>query len=147
MEQHPDIKYEEEFIINSSGLKLFTCRWLPVNQEAKAIICLCHDIESSEKIAGYGMECSIFMQDTGVRLARAGYGVFGIDYQGHGKSQGKRGYVHSFQDVVNDCASFFKTIMESKVSVWGIYGRRYGASDSQETTYLLERCSPPCSNV
>jgi len=48
--------------------------------------------------------------DTGVRLAKAGYAVFGIDYEGHGKSDGIRCYIKSFEDIVNDCATFFKSV-------------------------------------
>jgi acylglycerol lipase len=48
--------------------------------------------------------------DTGVRLAKAGYAVFGIDYKGHGKSTGTRCYIQSFDDLVIDCATFFRVI-------------------------------------
>jgi len=103
-DQLSNIKYEEEFIQNSRGVKLFTCRWLPADREAKAIICLCH---------GYGMECSIFMEDTGVRLAKAGYAVFGIDLEGHGKSDGTRCYIKNFDDLVMDSVTFFRSVAES----------------------------------
>ncbi|KAH9326470.1 hypothetical protein KI387_006648 [Taxus chinensis] len=117
-----DVIYEEEFIMNSRGLQLFTCRWLPANREAKALIFLCH---------GYGMECSIFMQDTGVRLAKAGYAVFGIDYEGHGKSAGMHGYVKSFQNLVDDCAVFFTRIAEKeeyKKKARFLYGESMGGA-------------------
>ena len=61
-------------------------------------------------VAGYAMECSIFMKGTGIRLAQAGYAVFGIDYEGHGKSDGKRCYIESFQDLVDDSIAFFKSV-------------------------------------
>ncbi|KAK6933256.1 Serine aminopeptidase, S33 [Dillenia turbinata] len=95
------IKYEEEFILNSRGLKLFTCRWAPANQEPKALIFMCH---------GYAMECSISMEGTGTRLARAGYAVHGIDYEGHGKSSGLPGFVPSFDNVVHDCSQHFTRV-------------------------------------
>lgn len=100
-----DVKYEEEFILNSRGLKLFTCRWLPTNQEPKALIFMCH---------GYAMECSISMKDTGIRLAKAGFAVYGIDYEGHGKSSGLHGYIPSFDDLVDDCKNHFTSICERK---------------------------------
>lgn len=61
-------------------------------------------------VTGYAMECSIFMKGTGIRLAQAGYAVFGIDYEGHGKSDGKRCYIESFQDLVDDSIAFFKSV-------------------------------------
>ncbi|CAN6442478.1 unnamed protein product [Victoria cruziana] len=99
------VKYEEEFIVNRRGLKLFTCRWLPTNQESKALIFLCH---------GYAAECSISMKGTGLRLARAGLAVYGADYEGHGKTSGLQGYVPSFDDVVGDCSDYFTSIAERK---------------------------------
>ena len=46
----------------------------------------------------------------GVRLAAAGYGVFGMDYEGHGKSMGTRCYIRSFHRLVDDCDRFYKSI-------------------------------------
>ncbi|KAI5659890.1 hypothetical protein M9H77_28683 [Catharanthus roseus] len=103
-----NIKYEEEFIINSRGLKLFTCRWLPKNVEPKALVFLCH---------GYAMECSISMKDTGIRLANAGFAVYGMDYEGHGKSSGLAGYVPSFDDLVNDVSEHYSNVCERKENV------------------------------
>lgn len=131
-ETFSDVRYEEEFIVNSRGLKLFTCRWLPANREAKALICLCH---------GYGMECSIFMKDTAMRLAKAGYAVFGIDYEGHGKSAGLHGYVKSFQELTNDCAAFFKSVAEKEE-----YEKKarflYGESMGGAVALLIHRKQP-----
>ena len=45
-----------------------------------------------------------------MRLAAAGYGVFGMDYEGHGKSMGARCYIRSFRRLVDDCSHFFKSI-------------------------------------
>lgn len=56
------------------------------------------------------MECSVFMRATGIRFAQAGYAVFGIDQEGHGKSEGRRCYVESFQALVDDSIAFFKSI-------------------------------------
>eukprot|EP01018_Ginkgo_biloba_P027796 Gb_14439 [translate_table: standard] len=97
-----NIQYEEEYIYNSRNVELFTCRWLPLSSP-KALVFLCH---------GYGMECSIFMRGTGIRLASAGYGVFGIDYEGHGKSNGERCYIEKFSNIVDDCNDFSKSICE-----------------------------------
>ncbi|KAK6260251.1 Serine aminopeptidase [Theobroma cacao] len=94
------VEYLEEHIRNSRGALLFTCRWLPFSSP-KALVFLCH---------GYGMECSGFMRECGTRLAAAGYAVFGIDYEGHGRSKGARCYIKKFENIVNDCTEFFKSI-------------------------------------
>ncbi|GAV77059.1 LOW QUALITY PROTEIN: Hydrolase_4 domain-containing protein, partial [Cephalotus follicularis] len=100
-----NVKYDEEFILNPRGLKLFTCKWIPVHQEPKALICLCH---------GYAMECSITMNSTATRLAEAGFAVYGIDYEGHGKSAGLGAYVDNFDFIVDDCSRHFSNVCETE---------------------------------
>ncbi|XP_073317012.1 caffeoylshikimate esterase-like [Primulina huaijiensis] len=103
--QMDSFKYEEEFIVNSRGVKLFTCRWLPANEEPKALIFLCH---------GYAMECSISMRGCATRLVKAGYEVHGIDCEGHGKSSGLLGLISNFDDLVDDLSEHFTNISEKK---------------------------------
>lgn len=94
-----EYEYQEEFVENSRGMRLFTCRWLP--KKIKALVFMCH---------GYAVECSVTMRGTGVRLAQAGYAVYGVDYEGHGKSEGLQGYVPSFDALVHDCDQFFSAV-------------------------------------
>ncbi|CAN6467726.1 unnamed protein product [Victoria cruziana] len=102
-----EFEYQEEYIRSRMGVQLFTCRWLPAIPP-KALVFLCH---------GYGMECSRFMrgastsiESVGRRLAAAGFGVFGMDYEGHGRSKGARCYIKKFGNIVADCEDFFKSI-------------------------------------
>ncbi|RAL51228.1 hypothetical protein DM860_010730 [Cuscuta australis] len=98
------VKYEEEYVLNSRGMKLFTCRWVPAEKsEPKALIFLCH---------GYGMECSVSMKGAATRLVKAGYAVYGMDYEGHGKSDGLLGFVPSFDLVLTDCSHHYSNICE-----------------------------------
>ncbi|XP_031486169.1 caffeoylshikimate esterase [Nymphaea colorata] len=126
-----DFEYQEEYIKNQRGVQLFTCRWLPL-VPPKALIFLCH---------GYGMECSGFMRGCGVRLASAGFGVFGIDYEGHGKSQGARCYIKKFGNIVNDCDDFFKSVCEEEAyrdKARFLYGESMGGA----VALLLHRKDP-----
>jgi acylglycerol lipase len=43
-------------------------------------------------------------------LVRAGYAVYGVDHEGHGRSSGLRCYIPNFGDVVDDCSSYFKSV-------------------------------------
>ncbi|KAI3885634.1 hypothetical protein MKW92_049630 [Papaver armeniacum] len=116
-----DIEYREEYIRNSRGVELFTCRWLPFSSP-KALVFLCH---------GYGMECSASMKDCGTRLASAGYGVIGIDYEGHGRSRGARCYIEKFTNIVTDCSNFFKSVChleEYKEKARLLYGESMGGA-------------------
>ncbi|TYI14721.1 hypothetical protein ES332_A08G139800v1 [Gossypium tomentosum] len=87
-----EVEYKEENIKNSRGTMLFTCRCLP-SSSSKALVFLCH------------AEC-------GTRLAAAGYAAFGVDYEGHGRSKGAHCFINKFQNIVNDCQEFFKSVCE-----------------------------------
>ncbi|XP_047308148.1 caffeoylshikimate esterase-like [Impatiens glandulifera] len=125
--------YEEEYILNERGVKLFTCKWLPSSSSPpKALVFLCH---------GYGMECSNFMKECGIKLASFGYGVFGLDYEGHGKSSGRRCYIKSFNNVVEDCTRFFGSICgleEYKEKKRFLYGESMGGA----VALLIHRKDP-----
>ncbi|PIN04575.1 Lysophospholipase [Handroanthus impetiginosus] len=94
-----DVEYREEWIKNLRGVQLFTCSWLPLSS-LKALVFLCH---------GYGMECSNFMKGVGTKLASEGFAVFGIDYEGHGRSTGARCYIKSFDNIVTDTSDHYKS--------------------------------------
>ncbi|KAI5425002.1 caffeoylshikimate esterase isoform X2 [Lathyrus oleraceus] len=118
-----EFQYQEEFWRNSRGVQLFTCKWLPLSSP-KALVFLCH---------GYGMECSRFMRECGVRLACARYAVYGVDYEGHGRSDGVRCYIKNFNNIVNDCYEFFKSVtllQEYKGKARFLYGESMGGAVS-----------------
>ncbi|KAJ9540053.1 hypothetical protein OSB04_026559 [Centaurea solstitialis] len=119
-----NVKYEEEYIVNSKGMHLFTCRWLPNDCEPKAIVCMNH---------GYAMECSVSMKGAAMRLAKAGFGVYAIDNQGHGKSQGILGFIPSFDGIVDDSSQFFTSICVADIA-WRIHGRSNGSPVTFEET-------------
>ncbi|RZC21800.1 Caffeoylshikimate esterase isoform A, partial [Glycine soja] len=118
-----EFEYQEEYRRNSRGVQLFTCKWLPLSSP-KGLVFLCH---------GYGMECSGFMRECGVRLACAKYAVFGMDYEGHGRSEGARCYIKKFDNIVNDCYDFFKSVselQEYKAKARFLYGESMGGAVS-----------------
>ena len=53
--------------------------------------------------------CCVYL-GTATQLIKAGYGVYGIDYIGHGKSDGLHGYVPSFDELVQDCCDHFTNV-------------------------------------
>ncbi|KOM39459.1 hypothetical protein LR48_Vigan03g284100, partial [Vigna angularis] len=121
----------QEYRRNSRGVQLFTCKWLP-SSSPMGLVFLCH---------GYGMECSGFMRECGVRLACAKYAVYGIDYEGHGRSEGARCYIKKFDNIVNDCYDFFKSVgelQEYKGKARFLYGESMGGAVS----LLLHRKDP-----
>ncbi|CAI5488542.1 unnamed protein product [Closterium sp. Naga37s-1] len=83
----------EEYIINTRGVVLFTKEWLPSDGRFRGVVVGCH---------GYGETCTYIFEDVAVKLAGAGYALVGVDYEGHGLSGGRHGYIHSFSCLVDD---------------------------------------------
>ncbi|CAI5476893.1 unnamed protein product [Closterium sp. Yama58-4] len=83
----------EEYIINARGVVLFTKQWLPRDGPLRGVVVGCH---------GYGETCTYIFEDVAVKLARAGYALVGVDYEGHGLSAGRHGYIRSFPCLVDD---------------------------------------------
>ncbi|WVY96442.1 hypothetical protein V8G54_028593 [Vigna mungo] len=88
-------------------------------------------IETLQLQMGYAMECSRFMRGVAETLANAGYAVFGLDYEGHGRSAGVRCLITKFDNIVDDCEDFFKIIgelQEYKGKPRFLYGDSMGGS-------------------
>ncbi|MGI9173824.1 MAG: lysophospholipase [Rhodothermales bacterium] len=47
-------------------------------------------------------------------LAKRGHAVYGYDQRGHGRSPGRRAYVHAFKDYVDDLAVFLDRVREEE---------------------------------
>lgn len=120
--------YSEDWVVNSRGMRLFTCAWIP-KESSRGVVCLCH---------GYAVECSVTMRGTAERLARAGYAVHGIDYEGHGHSDGLQGYVPDLDALVRDCDSFFSTATASFPRRRFLLGESMGGA----VALLLHRLRP-----
>ncbi|KAF3577372.1 hypothetical protein DY000_02032631 [Brassica cretica] len=97
------VGYSEEFIKNSRGMQLLTCKWFPVNQEPRALIFFCH---------GYAIDCSTTFKDVASKFAKEGFGMYGIEYEGHGRSGGLNVYIDDFDLLINDVYSHFSKISE-----------------------------------
>eukprot|EP00850_Spirogloea_muscicola_P015016 SM000112S23958 [mRNA] locus=s112:16993:19700:+ [translate_table: standard] len=123
------IQYEEGFVRNARGMKLFTATWLPATGEPKGLVFLCH---------GYGMECSIFMAEAAERLALDDYAVFGLDYEGHGQSDGLQAYVKSMDVLVDDCIQYFDSV-SSRPEYTGKAKFLYGESMGGAVALLIHR--------
>jgi alpha-beta hydrolase superfamily lysophospholipase len=47
------------------------------------------------------------------QLLPAGYAIFGTDHRGHGRSDGRRGHVTSFQEFIDDEKQFASTVIKA----------------------------------
>ncbi|CAI7899941.1 unnamed protein product [Closterium sp. NIES-53] len=98
------VSSSEEYFINSRGVELFTKEWLPSDGRLRGVVLFCH---------GYGETCTYIFEDVAVMLAAAGYALVGVDYEGHGLSAGRHGYIRSFTRLADDVIEFANRLRAS----------------------------------
>lgn len=84
------VHFETDWL-SADGLKLYAQGWEPENAK-KAVVCLVH---------GIGEHTSRF-EHVAKALTSDGYVLFGSDWRGHGRSEGKRGHITSIEAVLKD---------------------------------------------
>jgi acylglycerol lipase len=75
--------------------------WLPEG-DAKAVLFIVH---------GLGEHCGRYMNVVD-HFVPLGYAVYGLDHIGHGKSEGTREFVQSFEDFTNTLTIYFNMVTE-----------------------------------
>lgn len=84
------------------GTSIYWAGWIP-QAGPKAVVQVIHGY--AEHIGRYGNVVN--------ELLPAGYAVFGTDHRGHGKSEGKRGHVGSFQEFIDDEMQFRREVIDA----------------------------------
>ncbi len=84
------------------GTSIFWKSWLP-DTPPKAVVHIIH---------GYAEHIDRYTNVIN-ELVPAGYAVFGNDHRGHGKSEGKRGHVKSFQEFIDDEKQFRRDVINA----------------------------------
>ncbi|MFX0085576.1 MAG: alpha/beta hydrolase [Candidatus Hodarchaeota archaeon] len=100
------MKYKENHFTTYDGLKLYYQVWQP-EERPKAIIQIIH---------GLAEHSSRYMNVVNF-LVPNGFAIYINDLRGHGKSEGVRGYVNSFNDYSEDAKIFMKLIKEQEGNV------------------------------
>lgn len=92
------------FTFTSRGMTLSARRWLPAVKPRAAVVF----------VHGWGDHSGRY-GDAARFLAGSGYAAYGLDFEGHGLSSGKRAFIADFQHLVDDLAAFVTLIKrESK---------------------------------
>jgi alpha-beta hydrolase superfamily lysophospholipase len=94
--QHSDGMFEA-----TDGLRLFEQWWRPEG-EPKAVVAIVH---------GYGEHSGRYIH-VAEHLVRHGYAVDAFDLRGHGRSEGARCFIRSFDEHLVDVDSFLRRVRE-----------------------------------
>ncbi|KAI3456290.1 hypothetical protein Pfo_012953 [Paulownia fortunei] len=114
------IKSTKSYYTSPRGLTLFTKSWQPLQSNPpRGIVCMIH---------GYGNDSSWTFQATPIFLAQNGFACFALDLEGHGHSQGLKAYVPNVDAVVDDCLSFFNSILTQDPKFQNLPRFLYGES-------------------
>jgi len=104
---HYEITY-----VNSIGLKMATYKWLPKGQP-RALVFL---------VPGYA-DYSDYNANVANLLVNSGYATFGIDPEGHGRSEGLRGYIDDLNRSCSDILEWIRLVKKdypsTKTFLWG----------------------------
>ncbi len=93
-----------------------TLKWTPQNPKNIGILLLHGYAEHARRYRTYGD-----------RMAGEGYTVFAIEHIGHGKSNGRPGYVPSFDGMKQDALDYFDYIRKANPEFkWIVFGHSMG---------------------
>jgi len=99
-EKKMQVKHEEDWFKTNDGLNLFEQRWQPA-KKVKAIIIIHGYAEHSGRYA-----------HVAEFLVNHGYAVETFDLRSHGKSEGKKTFIRSFDEFLSDVDLFLKRVNE-----------------------------------
>jgi alpha-beta hydrolase superfamily lysophospholipase len=108
------IKYREFSLRSFDGLELFACVWEPEGSPV-GVINMVHGL--GEHSGRYAQWAASFVKE--------GYAFMSFDYRGHGRSQGKKGHVEKYEDLLSDIDVL---LTESRKLFPGIPAVLYGHS-------------------
>ena len=113
------------------GLNLYAMRWLS-KQQPLAVVAFVH---------GHGDHCRRY-DNWFTKLASCSISVLALDYRGHGRSEGPRGVINRFDDLLRDVALLHEKAKELFPGIPVIlYGHSLGGTII--LSYILKSASPP----
>lgn len=100
------VRTEDDTFTTADGVRLFERRWLPEGAP-KAALAIVH---------GYAEHSGRYAY-VGEALAARGYAVHAVDLRGHGRSEGPRAFVRSFDAYLADLRAFLDRVRTTTPAV------------------------------
>ena len=120
-------------LIDANGRKLHACKWIP-DSDPIAVVAIVHGL--SDHLGRYE-QFSEFLNKNGIA-------VIGMDYQGHGKSPGKRGHVRSYDLLLSNIENLLiEARLEYNDTPLFLYGHSLGGNIV--ANYILQHQSKEIS--
>ena len=94
-------KYEESEFKTEDGFNIYEQRWFP-EKDSKAVVIIVH---------GYGEHSSRYSH-VAEKFTANGFIIETFDLRGHGKSDGDRTFINSFDEYVSDLELFFTRVQK-----------------------------------
>lgn len=114
-----------------SGMALCTVIMTPPpEQPIRAVVCFCH---------GYTDNVSYSKQIEYQRLVEHGIAFVGIEYEGHGRSDGMLGLISDWDQLVHDAATYFQETLQTQKRFQNVPAFLMGESMG----YVLKQWSLP----
>jgi len=112
------MKHDEFKFKTFDGLQLFAQSWQP-ETKSRAVICLVHGMGEHSGCYGYVADS----------LTQAGYTLISFDLRGHGKSEGPRGHIPSYEALMKDISSLLEVANKQfpELSLF-LYGHSLGGN-------------------
>ncbi|KAL4200712.1 hypothetical protein AMTRI_Chr02g254930 [Amborella trichopoda] len=103
---------------NRRGLDIYTQSWAPAGSSRRpcGLVCMIH---------GFMVHSGGPWELTAIAMVKQGFAVYALDLQGHGRSEGLRGYIPDIQWLLDDCIEFFNC---SRAEAPGLPAFLYGES-------------------
>ncbi|GMJ06657.1 hypothetical protein like AT1G73480 [Hibiscus trionum] len=107
VQDDPDVIREFSLFSSARGDNLFIQSWTPVSFKIRGVVFIMHGLN----------EHSSRYNDFAKRLNANGFKVYGMDWIGHGGSDGLHGYVHSLDYAVADLKLFVQRVLSENAGL------------------------------
>jgi alpha-beta hydrolase superfamily lysophospholipase len=129
------MQHEEGTFTGTGDLSLVWQAWLP-DEPPRAVLVIVH---------GFGEHCGRYRHLVDYLVPR-GFAIYGFDLRGHGRSEGQRGAINSWDEFREDVARFLHLVREAQPdsplflmghSMGGLIVSNYAVNDQSGLTGVI----------